>query len=484
MRAVKETIMDNNSLISICIPTYNNVDILRGCLNSLVPQIQPYQIPVYVSDNASKDDTMEMLSSFKNERYPLLYFKSNDENLGFDQNLVNAVKMSSSKYVWPIGDRRRLLPNSMRRVYNILSENDLDLLLLSLDTQVRSIKNKRYKSAEEVFLDLWTNAGTLGIFILPTRAWKPEFLKNYVGTGWVHYALVFEFLASLKRVDVMFTGWPSISSRGKSQWSLDFFQVWTNWKNVTKALPDVYSYHDKESVIRAWSIHFSAAGLIFLRAEGVYNSTLYYAYREDFSKYTNVSLVEARMISQLPVLFAKPYPILQRALSKGLRTLVRFKYPLNPFSTRALLRQTQKQCVEEREAFHLFLSEVEQNRGLETYGEEKVRTALEEGAVKTILLSESLESLRIAGKCSLCGYEKQLTLENQVQARLRQNSFRTHCPKCKTAFLGVTEIQSLAENFIELAERSSAEVRIISVKTEEGQTLKNSYKGVAAILRS
>jgi peptide chain release factor subunit 1 len=190
------------------------------------------------------------------------------------------------------------------------------------------------------------------------------------------------------------------------------------------------------------------------------------------------------MISQLPILFAKPYPILQRALSKGLRTFVRFKYPLNPFSTRALLRQTQKQCVEEREAFHLFLSEVEQNRGLATYGEEKVRTALEEGAVKTILLSESLESLRITGKCSFCGYERQLTIENQVQAKLTQNSLRTHCPKCKTAFLGVTEIQSLAKNFVELAERSSAEVRIISVKTEEGQTLKNSYKGVAAILRS
>lgn len=148
------------------------------------------------------------------------------------------------------------------------------------------------------------------------------------------------------------------------------------------------------------------------------------------------------------------------------------------------MRLTQKQCVEEREAFHLFLSEVEQNRGLATYGEEKVRTALEEGAVKTLLLSESLESLRITGKCGFCGYERQLTLENQVQAKLRQNSLRTHCPKCKTAFLGVTEIQSLAENFVELAERSSAEVRIISVKTEEGQTLKNSYKGVAAILRS
>jgi hypothetical protein len=32
-------------------------------------------------------------------------------------------------------------------------------------------------------------------------------------------------------------------------------------------------------------------------------------------------------------------------------------------------------------------------------------------------------------------------------------------------------------------EQSSAEAQIVSVKTEEGQALKNSYKGVAAILQ-
>jgi glycosyltransferase involved in cell wall biosynthesis len=196
-----------------------------------LPQVKPYHIPVYVSDNASTDNTIEVLSSFKKERYPLLYFRSNDENLGFDLNLVNAVKMSSSKYVWPIGDRRRLLPNSVKRVYGILSKNDLDLLILTVATQVKSVKNKRYRSAREVFLDLWRNAGTLGFSILPTKAWRPEILKNYVGTGWIHLAVIFEFLANLKSVDAMFTGWPSIASYGGlARWVLDFFQVWTGWK--------------------------------------------------------------------------------------------------------------------------------------------------------------------------------------------------------------------------------------------------------------
>jgi peptide subunit release factor 1 (eRF1) len=50
--------------------------------------------------------------------------------------------------------------------------------------------------------------------------------------------------------------------------------------------------------------------------------------------------------------------------------------------------------------------------------------------------------------------------------------------------LRITEIRVLTENLAELAEQSSTEVKIVSVKTKEGQMLKNSFKGVAAILRS
>jgi len=199
-------------------------------------------------------------------------------------------------------------------------------------------------------------------------------------------------------------------------------------------------------------------------------------------KYTNIPLVGAKVVSQLPILFAKPYPILQRALSKELR-FVRIKYPLNPFSARTLLRLTREHYMKEKEVMQGFLIEVEHNTGLATYGEKEVRRALEEGAVRTLLLSEELKSLRIFAKCNICSYEEQQTLENQLPTRLKQNVVRKHCPKCGTGYLGITEIQDLTENLAELAEQSSTEVEIVSVKTEEGQTLKNSLKGVAAILR-
>jgi glycosyltransferase involved in cell wall biosynthesis len=315
--------MDDDRLISICIPTRNNAKYLKECLESLAPQVAPHHVPIYVSDNASRDNTIEMLSSFKKNVYPRVYCRSNDRDLGFDQNLINAVTMASTKYVWPLGDRRRLLPDSFERVYRLLLGTDLDLLLLGVDRKRFSSQVKRYGSAKEVFSELFSNAGTLGFFVLPREAWKYEMLKKYVGSGWVHFAVIFEYLAGLKDVDVRLAEWPTIASSGKSAWTRNFFNVWTNWKNVVNNLSDLYSKEDKESIIRAFMTNRSITLLVKLRAEGIYNREIYDRYEQDFLKYTQFSLVVAKAIADLPAIVFKPYPILRNLLSKVLKTYVR-----------------------------------------------------------------------------------------------------------------------------------------------------------------
>jgi peptide chain release factor subunit 1 len=49
--------------------------------------------------------------------------------------------------------------------------------------------------------------------------------------------------------------------------------------------------------------------------------------------------------------------------------------------------------------------------------------------------------------------------------------------------LGIAETQELIENFAQLAEYANTDVEVISAETEEGQMLKNSFGGIAAILR-
>jgi peptide chain release factor subunit 1 len=74
-------------------------------------------------------------------------------------------------------------------------------------------------------------------------------------------------------------------------------------------------------------------------------------------------------------------------------------------------------------------------------------------------------------------------MKNQMLTSFQQSLSGKSCPKCKAPALGVAETQDLIDNFAQLAEYTNADVEMISGETEEGQMLKNSFGGIAAILR-
>jgi peptide chain release factor subunit 1 len=139
--------------------------------------------------------------------------------------------------------------------------------------------------------------------------------------------------------------------------------------------------------------------------------------------------------------------------------------------------------IEERQIMQDFLYQIGHDTGMATYGEEEVRRALETGAVRTLLLSEGLEVIQVTVKCNACGYEEQHTVKSQMLTSLEQSLSGKPCPSCKAQALGIAETQELIENFAQLAERANTDVEVISGDTEEGQMLKNSFGGIAAILR-
>ena len=139
--------------------------------------------------------------------------------------------------------------------------------------------------------------------------------------------------------------------------------------------------------------------------------------------------------------------------------------------------------IEEKKVMQQFLYEIGHDTGLVTYGEEDVRRALQAGAVRILLLSDELAMSRVTLKCNACGYQEQRTVKNQELVRLQQSLSGQPCPKCKAPALAVAETQDLIDDLAQIAEYTNAEVEVISGETEEGQMLKNSFGGVAAILR-
>jgi peptide chain release factor subunit 1 len=139
--------------------------------------------------------------------------------------------------------------------------------------------------------------------------------------------------------------------------------------------------------------------------------------------------------------------------------------------------------LEERKVMQQFLYEIGHDTGLVTYGEEEVRRALQAGAVKTLLLSEEVDLMRVRVKCGSCGYAEEHTLKTADVAGFEAGLVGKPCPKCKVATLSVVESVDLIDDFAKLAEYTNAVVEMISGETEEGQMLKKSFGGIAAILR-
>jgi peptide chain release factor subunit 1 len=139
--------------------------------------------------------------------------------------------------------------------------------------------------------------------------------------------------------------------------------------------------------------------------------------------------------------------------------------------------------IEEKEIMQKFLYEVGHDTGMITYGEAEVRRLLQAGAVRLLIMSESLDLVRVTVKCSACGYEEQRTLKSQEVASFEQSLVGKPCPKCTAPSLAVVDKKDVVDDLAELAELANTDVEIISGETEEGQMLKNAFGGIAAMLR-
>ncbi len=89
--------MNNLPLVSICIPTYNGEEYLREALDSAIQQT--YQnIEIIISDDHSKDQTLEIVKQYKNKT-TIPFFIYNHEPHGIGANWNHCVNKANGGYI-------------------------------------------------------------------------------------------------------------------------------------------------------------------------------------------------------------------------------------------------------------------------------------------------------------------------------------------------------------------------------------------------
>ncbi|MDG6228481.1 MAG: peptide chain release factor aRF-1 [Candidatus Thermoplasmatota archaeon] len=136
---------------------------------------------------------------------------------------------------------------------------------------------------------------------------------------------------------------------------------------------------------------------------------------------------------------------------------------------------------QEKKVMKRFLREITKgDNSLAVYGEHFVRKALEMGAVDSLLLSEDLRKYRITLRCPTCSYEEKKTISEDVLETFEPPM----CPTCKTPTqMEITQKIDIIDELSELVEATSGKVFLISQSSEEGDSLKAAFSGIAAISR-
>lgn len=116
-------------LLSIFIPTYNRAPLLNHLLESIAADLEPWpsDLEIIISDNASTDNTKEVVTNFLNLGAPIIYVV-NDTNLGPDRNITAGFRLASGQHLWVIGDDEIMYYGAIRIVLALCRENDFGIL--------------------------------------------------------------------------------------------------------------------------------------------------------------------------------------------------------------------------------------------------------------------------------------------------------------------------------------------------------------------
>ena len=139
--------------------------------------------------------------------------------------------------------------------------------------------------------------------------------------------------------------------------------------------------------------------------------------------------------------------------------------------------------MEEKKIVQKFLYEIGHETGLGVYGETQVRKYLNAGIIDTLIVSEKLNTIHVFVKCKNCGNVDDSLIPQSGFVKFEQDLMSAACKKCNSVSLAVDDRKDLVDELIEIADKQNANVAIISTETDEGVMLRDSFGGIAAILR-
>ena len=302
-----------NNKLSIVIPTYNRASFLDYSLEIHIPLAKEHNIPIYVSDNASSDNTSEIVNKWM-EKYEFLYYYGNIKNLGADLNFELILNKPNTDYIWLLGDTSKINKEVLVGVLQ-QSKKYYDLILLNDQERVTDVETQLISDKEYLLSYVGWNMSQMSSLIYNKKVIKNANFTRFYGTNFIQTGIALEYLACQEKISVKWNKELSVGTLKRSgmikiSWQKDTFDIWIRkWTNFVLSLPSIYSLESKIKMIQTHNKRariFSFRNLLLLRSEGFYDMKHYINY----NKFFDISLGSTNTftflcVAILPVKFTK-----------------------------------------------------------------------------------------------------------------------------------------------------------------------------------
>lgn len=243
----------NRPLLSICIPTYNRAQYLKDCLDNIIGQFRDRdiyeQIEVVISDNASKDNTQELVREYQKDFFNIRYFR-NKENLGFDRNVDAVLTKAIGKFCWLMSDDDIIEKKALSFILGVIKRYP-EISYIGINPKGAFEKERiQYWRTGKKFVSLkglLPPDGLLSHCIINKKFLPPD-RKKYYGNYWFHYSSVLEIIADKPFIVVNKDLFKKNEHKSRMETEGAYFFSYNHLKNIIKNLPQ-FGY-EKKSVNR------------------------------------------------------------------------------------------------------------------------------------------------------------------------------------------------------------------------------------------
>lgn len=220
--------------LSIAVPTYNGSRYIREALDSIISQLDDIdeEIEIVISDNASTDETPDIIREYQN-RYSFIKYFRNEENLGADRNFDLAVRRSTGEYVWLFSDDDKLKKGAIEKVLEVLKEYpnigliwvnygiyDEDLSVCSIERRdLKTMEDVYCNSADEFYATTHILSTTCSTNIVKRSSWNDVDKDGFIGSNFIHVSVISSYLIKENTAYCINYPYVMIRMQGVSRWA-------------------------------------------------------------------------------------------------------------------------------------------------------------------------------------------------------------------------------------------------------------------------